>query len=322
MKIATHYFGIYHEALKHYAQQFGISSAVCTVPFQSAQPNYVNPWDKVALCAQQQAMEPFGLNVEVLEGIKFLDGAKLGRDDRRACIDNFCQLIENMAQLGIDTVCYNWMPVFGWFRTRHAIAERGGALVTGFRMGDMVSTDRTAAGTVSADDLWKNLKYFMEAVVPVAEFHKVKLALHPDDPPVRSLAGIDRILTSPEAMMRAIDLVPSAYNGIVMCQGTFATMGADIPTEIHRFRERIFFAHFRDVRGTPENFIECFPDNGITDMTAAVQAYRDVGFDGVIRIDHMPILYGESNENPGYATLGWLYAVGYLRGLMESADRQ
>lgn len=321
MKIASHYFGQHHEVLKHYAQQMGLDSVVCTVPFASAQPDYVNPWDKVALRAQQQAMESYGLKVEVLEGIKFLDGAKLGRPDRDACIERFCQMLENMAVLGIDTVCYNWMPVFGWFRTRHALPERGGALVTGFREADMCPTDRTAAGEVSADELWNNLKYFMEAVVPVAETCKIKLALHPDDPPVPALAGVSRILTSPDAMMRAIDLVPSPYNGITMCQGTFATMGADVPKEIERFGDRIFFAHFRDVRGTSDNFTECFPDNGKTDMCDAIAAYKKIGFDGPMRIDHMPTLYGESNANPGYATLGWLYAVGYLRGLMEMIER-
>lgn len=266
-------------------------------------------------------MEAYGLKVEVLEGIKFLDGAKLGRADKDVCIEHFCHLLENMSALGINTVCYNWMPVFGWFRTRHALPERGGALVTGFNKEDMCETDRTAAGEVSPEELWKNLKYFMEAVVPVAERCKVKLALHPDDPPVGELAGVSRILTSPDAMMKAIDMVPSPYNGIAMCQGTFATMGADVPAEIKRFNDRIFFAHFRDVQGTSENFAECFPDNGKTDMYEAIRAYRDIGFDGPIRIDHMPTLYGESNANPGYATLGWLYAVGYLRGLMQAIDR-
>ncbi|MCC8059297.1 MAG: mannonate dehydratase [Clostridiales bacterium] len=321
MKIASHYFGTHHEALNHYACQMGIDSVVCTVPFISGQPDYVHPWDKVALRAQQQAMETYGLKICVLEGIKFIDSVKLGRPDKDLCIENFCQLIRNMADLGINTICYNWMPVFGWFRTRHAIPSRGGALVTGFSSKDIDSDDRTIAGEVTEKTLWENLKYFMESVVPVAEKYKVKLALHPDDPPIASLSGISRILISPDAMERAINMVPSPYNGITMCQGTFATMGADIPIEIHRFGERIFFAHFRDVRGNANEFIETFPDDGKTDMYKVVRAYRDIDFDGIIRIDHMPTLYGESNTNPGYATLGWLYAFGYLRGLMEAVNQ-
>jgi mannonate dehydratase len=132
-----------------------------------------------------------------------------------------------------------------------------------------------------------------------------------------------RILRTPEAMGRAIDLVPSPHNGITMCQGTFATMGADIPAEIRRFaaRDALHFVHFRDVRGTPERFVETFHDEGQTDMWAAMRTYRELGFAGPLRPDHVPTMEGEENLAPGYDVLGRLFAVGYIKGLAEAAEK-
>jgi mannonate dehydratase len=131
-----------------------------------------------------------------------------------------------------------------------------------------------------------------------------------------------RILRTPEAMRRAIELVPSPYNGITMCQGTFATIGADIPAEIRAFdRGALHFVHFRDVRSTPERFLETVHDEGQTDMFAAMRAYQEIGFDGPLRPDHMPTMKGEDNLAPGYDVLGRLFAIGYIKGLAEGAAK-
>jgi mannonate dehydratase len=227
-----------------------------------------------------------------------------------------------MSKAGIRTVCYNWMPVFGWFRSRLEVPVRGGALATAFCSDDVREVGITTSGRVEAAPLWSTLEYFLSRVVPIAERYRIKLALHPDDPPVASLAGVDRILISSDAMMRAVDLVPSEFNGIAFCQGTFATMGCDVPREIRRFDNRIHFAHFRDVSGTAENFVETFADDGMTDMAEAIEAYHDLGFSGVIRPDHTPTFIGEDVQVPGYGILGNLYAVGYLKGLMEAVAKR
>jgi mannonate dehydratase len=132
-----------------------------------------------------------------------------------------------------------------------------------------------------------------------------------------------RNLRTPEAMRRAIELVPSPCNGITMCQGTFATMGADIPAEIRDFAHRgaLHFVHFRDVRGTPERFVETFHDDGQTDMFAAMRTYQEVGFGGPLRPDHVPTMEGEENLAPGYDVLGRLFAIGYIKGLAEGAAK-
>ena len=129
----------------------------------------------------------------------------------------------------------------------------------------------TPAGEVSDDTLWESLARFMERVVPVAAEAGVKLALHPDDPPISPIRGMARILRTPEAMRRAIDMVPSPYNGITMCQGNFARWGpiSRPRSAISPIADALHFVHFRDVRGTPERFVETFHDDGQTDMFAA-----------------------------------------------------
>jgi len=117
--------------------------------------------------------------------------------------------------------------------------------------------------------------------------------------------------------------VKSPANGICLCQGTFAASDQeyDIPTLIRRLVPHINYVHFRDVVGILPSFRESFHDNGKTEMVACMQAYYDAGIDCPIRPDHAPTLIGETNEFPGYHMLGRLFAVGYMRGLMQAAER-
>src|SRR5215211_7082241 len=122
-------------------------------------------------------------------------------------------------------------------------------------------------------------------------------------------------------MRRGIELAPSPYNGITMCQGTFATMGADIPAEIRAFADRgaLHFVQFRDVWGTSDRFVETFHDEVQTDMFVAMRTYQEIGFDGPLRHDHLPTMEGEENLVPGYDVLGRHFAIGYIKGLAEGA---
>lgn len=322
MEIALNFFGDHHAPLKAIARQLGITKAVCTVPWVAKESAYISSHHPMSLQMQVLEMQRYGMDIAVLEGIKFIDAAKLGTQDCDRAIDDFCTLLKHMAMVGIDTVCYNWMPVFGWFRTDVDVPTRGGALATAFNSDSLGTLPPTDAGVVSSELLWKTLEYFLSKVVPVAEQYRIKLALHPDDPPVPTIAAVDRVLINSDAMMKAIDLVPSEFNGIAFCQGTFATMGCDVPQEIKRFDQRIHFAHFRDIQGSASNFVETFFDDGITDMEAAIESYYEIGYTGVIRPDHTPTFVGEENSNPGYGILGNLFAVGYLRGLMEPFEKR
>jgi mannonate dehydratase len=203
-------------------------------------------------------------------------------------------------------------------RTSTTIRTRGGALVTGYDHSQMENAPLTEYGEDSEETLWENLKYFLEAVLPVAEEYNVKLAMHPDDPPRSPIRGLGRIMRSVENYQRLLDLVPSPMNGITLCQGNFTMMTDDLPSVIRKFGEKIFFVHMRDVRGTPEKFEETFHDDGKTDMLACMKAYRDIGFEGVLRPDHVPTMEGDSNERAGYSAIGRLFAIGYLKGLRQA----
>jgi mannonate dehydratase len=155
-------------------------------------------------------------------------------------------------------------------------------------------------------------------VLPVAERAGVKLSMHPDDPPTTPIRGVSRIMRTIPNFHRLVDMLPSPANTITLCQGNFTLMTHDLPREIRRFGKTISFVHFRDVRGVAEKFEETWHDAGMTDMLACMRAYRNIGFDGVLRPDHVPTVEGDTNSEAGYSAFGRLYAIGYIRGLQQA----
>jgi mannonate dehydratase len=298
------------------AGQLGVSEAVTGIPRK--QPGAPPSWDYLALLHMRQRFADYGLDVAVIESTPPMERIKCGLPGRDEEIAHVCELLTNMGALGIPVWCYNFMAVLGWLRTSTTTVGRGGALVTSYDHAWMEKAPLTEAGMISTEQLWDNFAYFLEHVVPVAEKAGVKLALHPDDPPISPIRGVGRIFTSVDAFKRALALVPSSYNGLTFCQGSFATMGVDIPAAIRTLKDHIHFVHFRDVQGTARRFVETFHDNGPTDMLAAMRCYQEIGFNGVMRPDHVPTLEGDVNDTPGYTTRGRIYALGYMRGLAEA----
>jgi mannonate dehydratase len=305
-------------------RQVGVDRAVGVLPrrfFDWRESRSDLPWDYAPLALYKQQVEDAGLSLAVIEDNPPMDAIRLGGPGREEELEHFCTLVRSMGRLGIPVLCYNWMPVLGWLRTSVARPARGGAKVAAYDHRVLAGAPPTRAGEVSEESLWENLRWFLERVVPVAEEAGVRLAMHPDDPPLSPIRGIGRIMRSVDAFQRLVELVPSDANGITLCQGNFTLMTDDLPAAIRQFggQGRIQFVHFRDVRGTPESFVETFHEEGQTDMLACMRAYRDVGFDGVLRTDHSPTLEGDSAAVAGYSQQARLYAIGYVTGLREAA---
>ena len=299
------------------AAQVGVEQVV--VPYPGLDPN--------ALPKLAKRVEAFGMRLSVIE--RKLPHLKIvhGLEGRDAQIGDFKTLLRNMAEAGLDILCYNWMPDEDWQRTSKDVPERGGAKVTAFDLSQIAKENPTDAdglppARTPADRLWDNLKRFLDEILPTAEDCKIRLALHPDDPPLTSLRGQDRIITSNEAFERVVNLAPSPFNGLCYCQGALAPAGVDVETGIRKLAPHIHYAHFRNVSGTADHFRETFHDNGDLDMAALMRAYKESGFSGPMRPDHAPSLAGETNETPGYETLGKLHAIGYMKGLYEATGQK
>ncbi len=306
------------------ARQAGADYAVGGLPFDDPQNGADAPWDYMPLLRMKERYESAGFELAVIEARPPLNDAKRGLPGRDEEIETVCTLLENMGRLGIPVWCYEWMTDFNWMRTNVSTPSRGGSLVTSYDNALMQNAPPTEHGPISEDELWVNLKYFLNKIVPVAEKWNVQLAMHPDDPPLSPIRGVGRIMRSVDNFQRLLDLVPSPLNGITLCQGNFTLMTNDLPGVIRHFgrQGKIFFVHFRDVLGTPENFSEAWHDAGKTDMLACMRAYREIGFDGVLRPDHVPTVAGDSNDNAGYSSFGRLFALGYILGLREAVYKE
>lgn len=278
--------------------------------------------DLAALKAMQTRIESFGLRLTHVERkiphLKFVHDLP-GRDRQ---IEDFKTLIRNMAECGMEVLSYNWMPDEDWQRTTCDSPERGGSKSTAFRLADIdhniTDADGLPPAATPALQLWDNLEYFLNAVVPVAEDANIKLAIHPDDPPLAELRGQPRIIISNAAFQRVVGLVPSPVNGVCYCVGSYAPAGIDLIGGIRRLADKIFFFHARNVRGRADDFQETWPDNGDIPMPAIIRTLHEIGYTGTIRPDHAPSMAGEPNDTPGYEMQGRLFAAGYLRGLIQA----
>ncbi|MBQ9366471.1 MAG: mannonate dehydratase [Victivallales bacterium] len=279
-----------------------------------------DPSDYEALKTVRDRFQEAGFTLYALEGDEFdMSRIKLGLPGRDEDIERYQKMLRNMGRLGLRLLCYNFMAGVGWFRSRNDLLERGGALTSGFDVRDI---DNNVPLKLTEEKLWDNYAYFVKAVIPVAEEAGIVMGLHPDDPPISPLLGYSRVLTSADAYRRAMSFSNSPSHGITFCQATFRAMGEDVPALLQEFGPRIHFLHIRDITGTRDCFRETFHDNGPTDMPALLATAMKYCPNCLVRPDHTPTMAGEGNENFGYTMQGNLFAIGYIRGIMETLQRR
>lgn len=313
--IITDYLRSKQDATWHYALQCGVDAATVRLPecedFSITDSSH---WQSV-----YDRFISFGIKPMVIEPIPnaLHDHIKIGDKLRDECIEKFIKSFEIMDRLNIRTVCFNFMAHIGWYRTDNKIKERGGALVTGFDIEDFKPTK----DKITEKQLWDNYSYFIKAAVPYAEKYGIRLALHPDDPPINKLGDVSRIMTSYENIKHAVKgIIKSDNLGVTMCQATYHIMGEDLTKIIPELQDKIFFVHFRNTVGQLNKYRETFHDNGALNMAELVSLYEKYTPDVPVRVDHVPTMYGEEIKNAGYDALGRLFAIGYLKGLIQGVN--
>lgn len=309
------------------------------------------PMDKIL--AYKELADSYGLHLEVVESVNVHEDIKLGLPTRDLYIENYKRTIEKLAKVGVKTICYNFMPVFDWARTdlfkemedgstalfydKAKIASmdpneliKNIAMDTGFTMPGWeperlkkLSPLFEAYKNVTEEDLWNNLQYFLEQIIPVAELNDIKMAIHPDDPPW-GIFGLPRIITGQANIRRMLQLVDSPYNGVTLCSGSLGANPAnDIVAMVREFAGRIPFAHIRNVRVYDNgDFIETShrTSDGTVDIAGIVRAYHETGFTGYARPDHGRHIWDEECR-PGYGLYDRALGIMYLWGVWDSMQR-
>ena len=266
----------------------------------------------------------FGLPWKVAEAGPAIDRIVMGKEGAAEQIERYKRIVGHLGKLGVEVIAYNFMPQVSEdamvVRTAFDATTRGGARTSAFRLADVTAGTLPHNETpIPSERMWDNLERFLKAVMPAAEAAGVRLALHPDDPPLSPLCGLERIMSSESSFDRLLAISDSPANAITFCIGCFAEMGADIPSLIARYRDRIPYVHVRDISGTVNDFIETFPDDGQTDLVAVFRKLQEIGFDGYLRSDHAPQLATDQSDAPeGYGMQGHIFAIGYLRGLQRA----
>jgi mannonate dehydratase len=299
-----------------FAKQFGVTHLKIPAG-EFLDDNRRGPVQRPKLLRAKKEIEEHGLQI----GVALLPqevgsqhwNVRLGRPEREREIQDVCRSIEILGQEGIGVVEYvfNLSAVYG---SQSRPVGRGGAVVRHFDYEYAKQAPPEPEWAASEEEVWERIAFFLQHVVPVAERAGVKLACHPDDPPVPALRGETRVLGSLEGMRRLLETVPSESNGLNFCQGTVAEMGVDVIQAIHEFGHRIYHVHFRNIVGAVPRFDESFIDDGEVDMLAALRAYKEVGYRGTIMPDHWP------RAAVGSPWLGHAHALGYMKALMQALD--
>jgi mannonate dehydratase len=341
IRIAMGHVDEYDDRTATFARQLGLSSVQLHTP--SNLPGENGYWSVEELTALQDRCTRDGLTIEGLENVPLAQFDKIqrgapGRDEQ---IENYCRTVRNMAATGIHLLGYNFITTYVW-RTDMGGLGRGGARVTSFDLRDVASRGNALSAykltpsepigePLSADMMWANYQYFIDAVLPVAEQCGVRLALHPDDPPVDvPLGNSSRIFISPTALIEAHRRAGgSPAWALNFCIGTVSEMGGEdaINAVIDALGTKgaIAYVHFRDVRGVVPAFEECFLGEGNFNPARVIRRLHESGFDSFLIDDHVPAIVGDADtwgdtSSAAYCSRGRAHAIGYLQGVLNALD--
>lgn len=212
MRIGVGQFNEISEERLKFIKQLGAEDILLNTPNLPDRGGY---WDFKDLLMLRTAAEDYGLRLAAIENVpvRFYDKVMLGLPGRDEQIENMAKTIRNMGRAGIPILGYHWMPNGVW-RTSRTTPARGGATVTSFNLELAKNAPLSHDREYTAEEMWANHEYYMKTILPVCEEANVKLALHPDDPPVASLGGVARIMNSFEGFQRAMETVPSEMHGM------------------------------------------------------------------------------------------------------------
>ena len=315
----------------------GVVTAVYDVPVGE-----VWPCDKIArlkaLCEQA------GLEMEVIESVPVHEDIKLGKPSRDRLIANYAETIRNLGKFGVRCICYNFMPVFDWFRTDLHYVQKNGAVCLAYKEADFQKLDKhdlrlpgwdesytpeelggllKEYENISHEQLFENLVYFLNGIMPACDETGINMAIHPDDPPW-DIFGLPRIVTGAESYEKMINAVPNIHNGFTFCTGSLgAGRFNDLPKMAEKYAKRIYFAHLRQLKFVNEtDFYENGHQtkDGNVDIYAIVKALEENGFTGYVRPDHGRNIWGEEGK-PGYGLYDRALGAAYLSGLFEAVRK-
>jgi mannonate dehydratase len=249
---------------------------------------------------------------------------QLGRPGRDKDIETYCTFLRDLGRLGVPIASYDFHPG-NTYTTK--MVERRGYTAREFDVSDFHAKveKQMFDREYSAEEIWANYTYFVKAALPVAEQAGVKLALHPDDPPLDKMNGVAKIFTHYDGYHRAEQIAGASRNwGLTFCVGTWSEggdkMGKNVFEMIRDFggRGKLLEVHFRNVTSPLPHFVETFPDDGYMDMYQVMKALREVRFTGAAEPDHVPQLAGDM----GLHRAGTAYIVAYMRSLLRRANEE
>ncbi len=313
-------------------------------------------WPKETILALKDQVNKAGLEMEVIESVNVHEDIKKGLSTRDEYISNYITTMKNLHEAGIKCICYNLMPVMDWFRSRLEYPLSDGSfamayehsVAQGLSMEKIIhsmmdgSQDMTLPGweperfpamakdiefykNVSAEEYFKNIRYFLDAVMPYAEEYDLDFGVHPDDPPW-PLFGLPKVIGNVESIRTFLGLNDSPRNGLTLCTGSLgANTENDVPAMAKEFcaMGRVPFVHLRNVRHvTKTDFHESahLSTEGDLDMYEIVKALYENGFDGYIRPDHGRRIWDEVSR-PGYGLYDRALGACYISGLWEAVAK-